>query len=32
VGGVEEDQPRDGKTAAEECAFSRKYIKEKIGL
>ena len=29
---VEEDEPRAGKTAAEECAFSRKYIKEKIGL
>jgi sugar phosphate isomerase/epimerase len=29
---VEEDLPRDGTTAAQECALSRKYIKEKIGI
>jgi sugar phosphate isomerase/epimerase len=29
---VEEDMPREGKTAAEECALSRKYIREKIGM
>jgi sugar phosphate isomerase/epimerase len=29
---VEQDVPREGKTAAQESALSRKYIKEKIGL
>ena len=29
---VEEDMPREGTTAKDESAFSRKYLKDKIGL